>query len=190
MSLLPDIEGMLWRAVSKCFCSALDLKSAYKQIRIVPEHVKQSMVTTPDGNIVSQVIQMGDCNAPTTYQVLMNHLFSLYIGWFMDVYLDDIVIYSHLLDEYLKHVRIILDILEREKLYLSKGKMRFLVDELCDQSGYLNGPWQGWYCSKVEDPYESRPIIGSVKYLADDVPGVELPLSILSAITGDAILFH
>ena len=46
-------------------------------------------VSTPDGNIVSNVIQQGDCNAPATYQALMNYLFSAYLGRFMDVYLDD-----------------------------------------------------------------------------------------------------
>jgi hypothetical protein len=39
-SPLPDMEGMLRRAVSKLFRSMLDLKSAYKQIQIVPKHVK------------------------------------------------------------------------------------------------------------------------------------------------------
>ena len=57
----------------------------------MPEHVACLAVTTPDGNMVSQVLQMGDCNAPVTYQALMNHLFSSCIGRFMDVYLDDIV---------------------------------------------------------------------------------------------------
>lgn len=45
------------------FRTALDLKNAYKQILIVPEHVVQSTVTTPDGNMVSHVVQMGNCNA-------------------------------------------------------------------------------------------------------------------------------
>jgi hypothetical protein len=87
-SLLPDMEGMLRRAASKPFWSALDLKSAYEQIWIVPKHVERSTVTTPDGNMVSQVVQIGDCNAPATYQALMNHLFSLFIGRFMDVYVE------------------------------------------------------------------------------------------------------
>ena len=104
MSPLPDMEGMLRRAASKPFHSALDLKSAYKQIRIMPKYVERSMVTTPDGNMVSQVIQIGDCNASAMYQALMNHLFSSYIGWFMDVYLDDIVIYSGTISEHVKHV--------------------------------------------------------------------------------------
>jgi Reverse transcriptase (RNA-dependent DNA polymerase) len=125
------MEGMLRRVASKPFHSALDLKSAYEQIRIVPEHVDQSKVTTPDGNMVSQVIQIGDCNAPATYQALMNYFVSSYIGQFMDVYLDDIVVYSDSLDEHVKHVKIVLNILREEKLYLSKGKLRFLVNKLC-----------------------------------------------------------
>ena len=39
-SPLPDMEGMLRQAASKPFRTALDLKSTYEQIRIVPEHVK------------------------------------------------------------------------------------------------------------------------------------------------------
>ena len=129
-SPLPDMEGMLRRTASKPFRTALDLKDAYEQIRIVPEHVGRSVVTTPDGNMVSQVVQQGDCNAPATYQALMNFLFSSYIGRFMDIYLDDIVIYSDTLDEHVKHVKLVLDILEREKLYLSRSKLRFIVPDL------------------------------------------------------------
>lgn len=58
-SPLPDMEGMLRRASKHKFRTALDLKSAYEQIRIVPEHVERSTVTTPDGNMVSQVIPAG-----------------------------------------------------------------------------------------------------------------------------------
>ena len=130
MSPLLDMDGMLRRAASKSFRSVLDLKSAYEQIRIGPEHVNRSTVTTPDGNMVSQVIQIGDCNAPATYQALMNHLFSSYIGCFMDVYLDDIIVYSESLEEHVEHVKIVLDILKKEKLYPSKGKLRFLAGEL------------------------------------------------------------
>ena len=59
-SPLPDMEGMLRCTASKPFRMALDLKNAYKQIRIVPEHVDRSAVTTPDSNMVSQVVQIGD----------------------------------------------------------------------------------------------------------------------------------
>jgi hypothetical protein len=90
----------------------IDGQDTYKQIRVIPEHVEHTTVTTPNGNMVSNVIQIGDCNAPATYQALMNHLFSPYIGRFLDVYLDDIIIYSDTLEDHISHVKLVLDILQ------------------------------------------------------------------------------
>jgi hypothetical protein len=129
-SPLPDPEGILRRAAAHNFWTLMDGKDAYEQIRIEPEHVDRTAVTTPDGNMVSLVIQIGDCNAPATYQALMNHIFSGYIGRIMDIYLDDIVIYSNSLDDHVKYVKLIIDILAREKLYLSRNKLHFLKKEL------------------------------------------------------------
>lgn len=129
-SPLPDIDGMLCRVASAKYKSLLDLKDAYEQIQIILEHVEQSAVTTPDGNMVSLVIQQGDCNVPATYQAVMNHIFSAYIGRFLDIYLDDIMVYPDSFEEHLKHVKIVIDILRQEKLYLSLKKLHFLADEL------------------------------------------------------------
>jgi hypothetical protein len=123
---LPDIDGILHRVAKGRYRSVIDGQDAYESVRIVPEHVERSAVTTPDGNMISTVIQIGNCNAPAAYQALMNHLFSNYIGQFMDVYLDDIVVYSNTLEEHIKQVRLVLEILKREKLYLSENKLRFL----------------------------------------------------------------
>ena len=129
-SPLPDIDGILRRVARGKFRSILDGQDAYEQIRIIPEHVNRSAVTTPDGNMVSNVIQQGDCNAPATYQALMNHLFSAYIGRFLDVYLDDIIIYSDTLEDHVRHVKIVIDILQKEKLYLGEKKIHFLCKEM------------------------------------------------------------
>ena len=126
-SPLPDMEGMLCRTPKHKYRTMLDMKNAYEQIQVVPEHVSRTTVMTPDGNMVSKVIQIGDCNAPVTYQAL---LFSAYVGLFLDIYLDDIVIYSDSLDEHERHVKIVLDILKREKLYLSRQKLHFIQPEL------------------------------------------------------------
>ena len=171
-SPLPDMEGMLRRTASKPYRTALDLKNAYEQIRIVPEHVQRSAVTTPDGNMISHVVQQGDCNAPATYQALMYYVFSAYIGRFMDIYLDDIVIYSDTLEEHKEHVKLVIDILDKEKLYLSGGKLRFIAPEL---------KLLGRVVKKVDSVLKwkvptnrdlLRGFIGAVGYLADDVPNV------------------
>jgi hypothetical protein len=98
---LPNIEGIM-RQVANChYQSLMDQKDAYEQIQVIPEHVHRTAATTPDGNIESLVMQQGDCNAPGTWQVLMNHIFADYIGSFIDVYLDDIIIYSDTLEDHL-----------------------------------------------------------------------------------------
>ena len=197
-SPLPDIEGVLHRVASKPFCSVLDLTAAYEQIRIIPEHVEHSVVTTPDGNMVSLVLQMGDCNAPATYQSLVNHIFSPYLGRFLDVYLDNIIIYSDMIGDYINHCKIMLDILLQEKLYLSKNKIRFLASELkllgqvIDDQGIQMDP------DKVNSMLNWKQLtnrdllhrfIGSVGYLADDIPNIRIPLGVLSAVTGDKVPF-
>ena len=198
-SPLPDMEGMLRRVASKPFRTTLDLKNAYEQIRIVPEHVERSAVTTPDGNMVSQVVQQGDCNAPATYQSLMNHLFSAYIGRFMDIFLDDISIYSDNLEDHVKHVKLVLDILAKEKLYLSGGKLHFIAPELKLLGRIVDDEGIRMDSEKVDSVLNwkvptnrdlLRGFIGSVGYLADDVPNVRIPMGVLSAITGDTVPFR
>ena len=78
----------------------------------MPKYVECSAVMTPDGNMISTIIQIGDCNAPATYQALMNYLFGNYIRCWMDIYLDDIVIYLNTLEEHVEHVTIVLNILK------------------------------------------------------------------------------
>ena len=116
----------------------------------------------------------------------------------MDVYLDDIVIYSETLEEHVKHVKLVLEILRREKLYLSRSKLRFIAPELKLLGRVIDngGIWMdaekvdsvlNWKVSTNRDLL--RGFIDSVGYLADDIPNVRIPMGILSSITGDAVPF-
>ena len=113
-SPLPDTEGVIHCVTAKSYWSVLDLTAAYEQIRIVPEHVERSAITTHDGNMVSQVLQMGDCNGPVTYQTLMNYLFSPYLNQFVNVYFDDVMIYSGELKDHIQHCKLVMDIFHAE----------------------------------------------------------------------------
>ena len=68
--------------------------------KFASEDVPYTMFNTAEGTMVSLVMQQGDCNAGSTYQSLMNP----YMGKFMDVYFDDIGIYSVTLEEHVEHV--------------------------------------------------------------------------------------
>ena len=198
MSLLPDPEGILHRAAHHCFWSMMDGKDAYEQIHIELVHVQCTAITTPDGNMICHVIQQGDCNAPAMYQALMNQTFSPYLGRFMDVYLDDIIIYSDTLKDHIKHVKVVIYVLTCEKLYLSEKRLHFLCSELqilgciMTDEGIHMDPYKVNSVLNWKTPTNCdllHGFLGSVGYLGDDIPNVRILMGILHALTGDTVPF-
>ena len=80
----------------------------------------------------------GLCNAPNTFQRLMNEVFQKEINSFVLVYLDDILIYSRLVEEHWGHLQHALDKLRQTKLYGRLHKCEFLKDKV-DYLGFEVG---------------------------------------------------
>ena len=159
----------------------------------------RTIFTTPDGTIESLVMQQGDCNAGVTYQTLMNHIFASYIGVFVYVYLDDIIVFSDSIEEHVKHIRIMFDILRKEKLYLGPSKMQFFTEELkilghiIDNKGISMDPHKvdkvlNWKAPTNKDLLRS--FIGAVGFLALDCKGIRIPMGILSGMTSESRLWR
>ena len=71
----PEQDAIRHDVARAQFRSKLDMTEAYEQTRIKPENVRKTTFSTIFGTFQSQVIQMGDCNAPSTFQWLMTATF-------------------------------------------------------------------------------------------------------------------
>ena len=127
---LPRIDLLLDRLGQAKVFSKLDLAQGYHQIAMADDAIEKTAFCTNLGQWEYLVMPFGLCNAPSTFQRLMNTIFEREINSFILVYLDDILIYSRSIEEHWDHLRIALDRLRRAKLYGRLHKCEFLKDKV------------------------------------------------------------
>ena len=82
------------------------------------------------------MLPFGLTNALATFQTLMNNIFRPHLGRFVEVYLDDILIYNRTLREHTTHVKTILSLLRDNKLYCKLSKCSFFQEQV-EFHGYV-----------------------------------------------------
>jgi len=108
------------------FRSKIDISDGYYTIRVHPPHEKYTAFSTPYDTYRTRVMLQGDCNAPATFQNIMNNLFKHELGISVYIYIDDIFIFSKTYKEHLHHVRTVLQRLRENKFYAHKEKFHFM----------------------------------------------------------------
>jgi hypothetical protein len=72
----------------------------------------------------------GVSNAPSSFMRLMKHVLRSFLGKFVLVYFDDILIFSKAIEEHLDHIRHVLDVLRKKKLYANIEKCTFCANQI------------------------------------------------------------
>nr|GEZ22280.1 putative reverse transcriptase domain-containing protein [Tanacetum cinerariifolium] len=110
--------------------SKIDLRSGYHQLRIKEEDIPITAFRTRYGHFEFQVMMFGLTNAPAMFMDLMNRVCKPYLDNFVIVFIDDIFVYSKDEEEHGKHLKIILELLKKERLYAKFSKCDFCLDSL------------------------------------------------------------
>ncbi|GJV22124.1 putative reverse transcriptase domain-containing protein [Tanacetum coccineum] len=116
--------------------SKIDLTSGYHQLRVKDEDIPKTAFRTRYGHYEFQVMPFGLTNASTVFMDLMNRMCKPYLDKFVIVFIDDILIYSRNKEEHANHLRIILELLKKEKLYAKFS--RVISDSIRAISGHFN----------------------------------------------------
>ncbi|SPO38662.1 uncharacterized protein PSFLO_04141 [Pseudozyma flocculosa] len=127
---IPLISEQLDRLARAVVFTKLDLRGAYNLLRIAPGDEWKTAFRTRYGSFEYLVMPFGLCNAPSTFQALMNEVLGDLLDVFVLVYLDDILIFSKNREDHAGHVRAVLDRLRANRLYCAPGKCEFFQDEV------------------------------------------------------------
>jgi hypothetical protein len=138
---LPFCEEILEEVAGHEMYTFGDGYMGYHQMKIAPEDQLKTTFTTPWGTFCYTVMPFGLCNAPGTFQCLMNKVFYPFLGLFLQVFIDDFGVYndraSHLAKLELVFQRLDSSgvILSPEKTTIGFHKGRWL-DTLCQRMGW------------------------------------------------------
>ncbi|GJT52684.1 putative reverse transcriptase domain-containing protein [Tanacetum coccineum] len=119
---LPRIDDLFDQLQGARYFSKIDLRSGYHQLRVHDDDISKTAFRTRYGHFEFTVMPFGLTNAPAVFMDLMNRVCKPYLDKFVIVFIDDILIYSKTKEDHENHLRLMLELLRKEKLYAKFSK--------------------------------------------------------------------
>lgn len=127
---LPRIDDMFTLLNGNCYFSGVDADSGFWQIKVKRQDQQKTAFSTPFGLFEFRRMPFGLCNAPATFQRLMDVVLSGLLWDICLVYMDDIIIFGQTLDEHFNNLETVFAALASAGITLKPSKCRFCQREL------------------------------------------------------------
>lgn len=123
---LPRIEESLTALGTGAYFSTLDLTSGYWQVPMAPQDREKTAFTTPMGLFEFNSMPFGLCNAPATFQRLMERCLGHKNFESVLLYLDDVIIFSKSYEDHLRHLAEVFQVLIKHGLKIKPSKCHLM----------------------------------------------------------------
>ena len=128
---LPRMQETMESMVGARFFSSMDLKSGFWQVRM-SEKSQQYTAFTVGSLGVYEFLWMpyGLCNAPATFQRLMQNCLGELNLTYALVYLDNVIVYSNMEEDHLRQLQAVFEGFHEHRLKLKPSKCSFLCRQI------------------------------------------------------------
>jgi hypothetical protein len=130
---MPVIDELLDELSGASVLSKLDLRAGYHQIRMRAEDEAKTAFKTHQGHYQFKDMPFGLCNAPATFQCVMNVVLKPCLRKSVLVFMDDILVYSSSIEAHVTHLTEVLQLLRQAQLFVKTSK----CSSACDSLEYL-----------------------------------------------------
>jgi hypothetical protein len=189
---LDSLEGSVWY-------STFDLRSGFHQVRVDPRDVDKTTFVCHRGTYCFPKMPFGLCNAPATFQRLMD-LSMLGLNFQVClIYLDDIIVFSKDITSHLQRLELLFTRLREANLKLKPSKCHLLQKEVSFLGFTVSSRGVGTDASKIssivdwprpKNLRESRAFVGLCQYYRRFVPNFSTVAAPLHALTKKGALFE
>jgi hypothetical protein len=122
---IPVFDELMDELAKATWFSTLDLNSGYHQIRLKKGEEFKIAFQTHFGHFEFKVLAFGLCGAPGTFQGAMNTTLSPLLRKCVLVFFDDILVYSETFDDHIQHLKLVLQLLSRDRWNIKLSKCKF-----------------------------------------------------------------
>ena len=128
---LPQIQEALESMAGSAHFSSMDFKSGFWQIKMAPGSQQYMAFTVGNlGFYEFTHMPFGLCNAPVTFQRLMQNTLGELNLTYCVIYLDDVIVFGHMEEEHLEHLRVVFKRFREFNLKLKPLKCSFFQSEI------------------------------------------------------------
>jgi hypothetical protein len=156
---LSWIEDLFDQMKGASIFSKIELRSGYHQLNIQESDIPKTVFHTRYGLYEYTVMSFGLMNAPAYFMYLMNKVFMEYLDKFVVVFIDDILIFSKMMEEHEEHLRLVLEKLRSNQVYAKFSKCEFWLIEIAFLGQVISAGGVSVDPGKVNDVFNWMPPI-------------------------------